>query len=78
VGLDRVDGALVVGFVLATLLGVFYVATRRQVVRVSSPSAHIDVELKGAKGDEAIGIVETIEHAKHAWHERARGGRGPL
>jgi hypothetical protein len=72
VGLNHMDGALVVGIGLALVSVVAYFLTRRQVVRVSSPSTQMDVEVKRASFDEAIGIVEAIEHAKHAWHVQHR------
>lgn len=56
----------VIGAVLAGIVIVVYFATRRQVVRISSPSAHIDVLLIGIGFDEAVRIVDAIEVAKTA------------
>ena len=72
VALDRVDGALVIGIGLAFISVVAYFLTRRQVVRISSPSTQMDVEVKRASLDEAVGVVEAIEHAKCAWHVQHR------
>lgn len=70
--LDRVQGALVIGIALASIFVVAYLVTRQQVLRISSPSTHMDVRVRGASLEEAIGIVETIEHAKLAWHIQNR------
>lgn len=50
----------------AIALGIAYLLTRRQVVRVSSPSAHIDVPLSGLDFSMAVRIVDVIEAARNA------------
>jgi hypothetical protein len=65
---SRDNTALVLGLVAAILLAVAYVVTRRQVVRVSSPSAHIDVRLIGMSLEQAVGVVDAVEKAKERRH----------
>jgi hypothetical protein len=52
------------GLLLAMIIVFAYLGTRRQVVRISSPSAHIDVLLSGVKFEQALGAVEAVETAK--------------
>lgn len=52
------------GLLLAIIIVFAYLGTRRQVVRISSPSAHIDVLLSGMKFEQALGAVEAVETAK--------------
>src|ERR1700722_5496138 len=51
------------GVVAAILVGLYFLM-RRQVVRLSSPSAHIEKDLAGISFDQATGVVDAVESAK--------------
>ena len=64
---ERADStALIVGVVTAIALAAIYVGTRRQVLRVASPSSRIDVLLVGMSLDQATSVIDSIERAKDA------------
>jgi hypothetical protein len=54
-----------IGAVVAVILVAAYFATRKQVLRVASPSSNIDVLLVGMSIEKATEIVDTIEWAKN-------------
>ena len=61
------DGSpLVGGVIVAIVLALLYLGSRRQVLRVSSPSSHIDVLLAGMSLEKATEIIESIERVKNA------------
>ncbi len=63
---SRDNSPSLIGAALAVIPSIAYFATRRQVVRISSPSAHIDVLLVGIGFDHAVRVVDAIEAARSA------------
>ena len=57
---------LIVGVVAAIVLVALYFGTRRQVLRVASPSSRIEVLLVGMSLDQATSVIDSIERAKDA------------
>lgn len=67
-GMDGGDrGTIVLWAVLISIaLVVAYFATRQQVLRISSSSTHIDLNLSGSSLDEIVAIIDAIETARDA------------
>ena len=55
---------LAIWLLVAGIFAVLYLIFRRQVLRVASPTAHIDVLLSSISHDAATGVIDTIERAK--------------
>ena len=54
------------GIGIAVILIAIYFATRYQAISLSSPSATINLSVKGMGLDKAIDLIDKVESAKHA------------
>ncbi len=61
----RNETPLILGIGAAVVFVIAYFGTRKQVVRVSSPSCHIDVALVEMNIENATQLMDTIEWAKN-------------
>jgi len=62
---ERDGSPVVVGVVVAFFFVIAYLATRKQVLRIASPSSHIDVLLAGMSLEKAIEVIDSIEREKN-------------
>lgn len=57
---------LIGGLLIAAVLVTVYFVTRRQVLRVASPSSHFDLLLTGMSLDNATAVIDSIQQAQDA------------
>jgi hypothetical protein len=55
---------VVVGLLVAAIFVAAYLGTRKQILRVASPSGHIDALLVGMTLEKATEVIDTVEWAK--------------